>query len=44
MLASTAFLQGLCVGDLSPAELDHRDQRYQMLVAGRAVKARPVTR
>ena len=39
VLASTAFLQGLCVGDLSPAELDHRDQRYQMLVAGRAVKA-----
>ena len=39
VLASTAFLQGLCVGDLSRDELDHRDQRYQMLVAGRAVKA-----
>jgi len=39
VLASTAFLQGLCAGDLSNAELDHRDQRYQMLVAGRAVKA-----
>ena len=38
VLASTAFLQGLCAGDLSKAELDHRDQRYQMLVAGRAVK------
>ncbi len=38
VLASTAFLQGLCAGDLSNAELDHRDQRYQMLVAGRAVK------
>ena len=40
VLASTAFLQGLCAGDLSPDELEHRDQRYQMLVAGRAVKAR----
>jgi SAM-dependent methyltransferase len=39
VLASTAFLQGLCVDDLSNDELDHRDQRYQMLVAGRAVKA-----
>ena len=38
VLASTAFLQGLCAGDLSRDELDHRDQRYQMLVAGRAVK------
>ncbi len=39
VLASTAFLQGLCVEDLRRDELDHRDQRYQMLVAGRAVKA-----
>lgn len=39
VLASTAFLQGLCAGDLRKDELDHRDQRYQMLVAGRAVKA-----
>jgi SAM-dependent methyltransferase len=39
VLASTAFLQGLCVDDLRKDELDHRDQRYQMLVAGRAVKA-----
>ena len=38
VLASTAFLQGLCAGDLSRDELEHRDQRYQMLVAGRAVK------
>jgi len=38
VLASTAFLQGLCAGDLSREELDHRDPRYQMLVAGRAVK------
>lgn len=41
VLASTAFLQGLCTDDLSRGELDHRDQRYQMLVAGRAVKAAP---
>ena len=39
VLASTAFLQGLCVDDLRRDELEHRDQRYQMLVAGRAVKA-----
>jgi SAM-dependent methyltransferase len=38
VLASTAFLQGLCTDDLRSDELDHRDQRYQMLVAGRAVK------
>jgi SAM-dependent methyltransferase len=38
VLASTAFLQGLCTGDLRRDELDHHDQRYQMLVAGRAVK------
>ena len=38
VLASTAFLQGLCAGDLSHDELEHRDQRYQMLIAGRAVK------
>ena len=39
VLASTAFLQGLCVDDLRPDELDHRDQRYQMLITGRAVKS-----
>ncbi|HSC64637.1 MAG TPA: methyltransferase domain-containing protein [Caldimonas sp.] len=38
VLASTAFLQGLCADDLHADELDHRDPRYQMLVAGRAVK------
>ena len=40
VLSSTAFLQGLCCDDLRKDELDHRDQRYQMLVAGRAVKDR----
>jgi SAM-dependent methyltransferase len=38
VLASTALLQGLCTDDLRKDELEHRDQRYQMLVAGRAVK------
>jgi SAM-dependent methyltransferase len=38
VLASTAFLQGLAVEDLRHDELDHHDQRYEMLVAGRAVK------
>lgn len=38
VLASTAFLQGLCTDDLHRDELDLRDQRYQLLVAGRAVK------
>ena len=39
VLASMAFLQGMCVEDLRREELDHRDKRYQMLVAGRAVKS-----
>jgi SAM-dependent methyltransferase len=38
VLASTAFLQGLAVEDLSREELEHHDQRYEMLIAGRAVK------
>jgi SAM-dependent methyltransferase len=38
VLASTAFLQGLAVEDLRHDELEHHDQRYEMLVAGRAVK------
>jgi SAM-dependent methyltransferase len=38
VLASMAFLQGLAVEDLRSDELDHRDQRYQMLITGRAVK------
>ena len=40
VLASTAFLQGLAVEDLRHDELDHHDQRYEMLIAGRAVKPR----
>jgi SAM-dependent methyltransferase len=38
VLASTALLQGLAVEDLRPEELDHHDQRYEMLIAGRAAK------
>jgi SAM-dependent methyltransferase len=38
VLASTAFLQGLAVEDLHHDELEHHDQRYEMLIAGRAVK------
>jgi SAM-dependent methyltransferase len=38
VLAATAFLQGLCTGDLRAEELDHVDDRYQLLVTGRAVK------
>jgi len=40
VLASTAFLQGLAVEDLRHDELDHHDQRYEMLITGRAVKPR----
>ena len=38
VLASTALLQGLAVEDLHPDELEHHDQRYELLIAGRAVK------
>ncbi len=38
VLSATAFLQGLCTDDLRREELDHRDDRYQVLVAGLAVK------
>jgi SAM-dependent methyltransferase len=38
-LAATAFIQGLAVQDLTPAELDHHDPVYQLIVTIRAVKA-----
>jgi len=38
VLACTAFLQGLAVEDLRRDELAHHDQRYELLIAGRAVK------
>jgi SAM-dependent methyltransferase len=38
-LAATAFIQGLAVQDLIPAELDHHDPVYQVIVTIRALKA-----
>ncbi len=38
VLAATGFLQGLACEDLTQAELDHRDDRYPVLVTARAVK------
>jgi SAM-dependent methyltransferase len=42
-LTATAFLQGLSTRDLRPAELDHHDPDYEVLITVRAVKrgARP---
>ena len=39
VLAATAFLMGLACEDLTAAELDHRDDRYELVVTARAVKA-----
>jgi SAM-dependent methyltransferase len=38
VLVATAFLQGLCVEDLTAAELDHVDGDYQLLITVRARK------
>jgi glycosyltransferase involved in cell wall biosynthesis/SAM-dependent methyltransferase len=38
VLAATAFLQGLCAGELREEELAHRDPSYPLLVTVRAVK------
>lgn len=38
VLAACAFLQGLADRELVPAELDVRDERYPVTVAGRVVK------
>jgi glycosyltransferase involved in cell wall biosynthesis len=38
-LAATAFLQGLVSEELSAAELDAKDEEYEMVIAIRAVKA-----
>lgn len=38
VLAATAFLQGLAAGELSPEELDYRDQNYEVLITVRAMK------
>ena len=39
VLSAAAFLYGLAVEDLRPAELDYRDPPYEVTVAVRAVKA-----
>ncbi|MES2787346.1 MAG: methyltransferase domain-containing protein [Pseudomonadota bacterium] len=39
VLASTAFLQGLSAQELTPAELDHVDPAYELVVMVRAQKA-----
>ncbi len=38
VLAATAFLQGLACEDLTPAELDHADDRYPLLITARACR------
>jgi glycosyltransferase involved in cell wall biosynthesis len=38
VLAATAFLQGISSAELRPAELDHRDPDYEVLITVRAVK------
>ena len=35
VLAATAFLHGLADRELTPAELDHHDDAYPMLVTAR---------
>ena len=39
VLGATAFLQGLAVEELEPAELEVNDQHYQLLVAIRATRS-----
>lgn len=38
VLAATAFLQGLAVEELDPADLDHSDPDYQVLITVKAIK------
>lgn len=38
VLTCTALLYGLAAGELSPEELAHEDDRFPMVIAGRAVK------
>jgi len=39
VLAATAFLHGVAAEELRPAELDHTDDDYQVLITVRAVKS-----
>ncbi len=38
VLSATAFVQGVCLEELSPAELDFNDPDYEVIVTVRAVK------
>ncbi len=38
VLAATAFLQGIAANELSPAELDSHDEKYQCIIAAHVVK------
>jgi len=38
VLTAIAFLHGLIIDDLRPAELAYHDPDYELVVAGRAVK------
>lgn len=40
VLAATAFLQGICTGELSATELDETDPDYQLVITIRGDKAR----
>jgi SAM-dependent methyltransferase len=39
VLAAVSLLEGITVGELKPAELDHHDPIYEVIVTARAVKA-----
>ena len=43
VLAAVAFLHGLAAEELTPDELDHEDDDFEVLIAVRAVKPRPET-
>lgn len=37
-LSACAFLNGMVIDDLAPADLDYRDPEFQLIIAVRAVK------
>lgn len=43
VLAATSFLHGLATEELTVPELEHRDPRYQMLIAVKATKPAPAS-
>lgn len=40
VLIATAFLQGMALHEVTPAELDHRDADYEVIITIRATKGR----